>query len=69
LESSSAPDYVLDRYGLAEEPLVRVIEPRSGILLVPLTQEPMSEALAEELQDWQSLGANAFETFPYDEGR
>jgi bifunctional DNA-binding transcriptional regulator/antitoxin component of YhaV-PrlF toxin-antitoxin module len=63
------PDDVLDRYGLAEDTPVRVIETRTGILLVPLTQEPMSEALAAELQDWQSLGINSFEMFPYDEGR
>jgi bifunctional DNA-binding transcriptional regulator/antitoxin component of YhaV-PrlF toxin-antitoxin module len=63
------PDDVRDRYGLAEDTPVRVIETRTGILLVPLTQEPMSEALAAELQDWQSLGTNSFEMFPYDEGR
>jgi AbrB family looped-hinge helix DNA binding protein len=63
------PNDLRDRYGLAEDTTVRVIETRAGILLVPLTQELMSEALAAELQDWQSLGTNSSETFPYDEGR
>ncbi|MEK6287068.1 MAG: AbrB/MazE/SpoVT family DNA-binding domain-containing protein [Acidobacteriota bacterium] len=61
------PAAVRSRYGLAEHTPVRVIETRTGILLVPITQEPMSEALADELQAWLSIGAESFETFPYDE--
>ena len=61
------PAAVRSRYGLAEHAAVRVIETRTGILLVPLTQEPMSESLADELQAWRSIGAESFEMFPYDE--
>ena len=61
------PAAVRSRYGLAEHTPVRVIETRTGILLVPLTQEPMSESLADELQAWRSIGAESFEMFPYDE--
>lgn len=61
------PVAVRSRYGLAEHTPVRVIETRTGILLVPLTQEPMSESLADELQAWRSIGAESFGMFPYDE--
>jgi bifunctional DNA-binding transcriptional regulator/antitoxin component of YhaV-PrlF toxin-antitoxin module len=61
------PIAVRSRYGLAEHTPVRVIETRTGILLVPLTQEPMSESLADELQAWRSIGAESLEMFPYDE--
>jgi bifunctional DNA-binding transcriptional regulator/antitoxin component of YhaV-PrlF toxin-antitoxin module len=60
------PDVLRDRYGLAADTRIRIIETRNGILLVPLTDEPMSEALAAELRDWQSLGTDALEMFPYD---
>ena len=60
------PDVLRDRYGLAADARIRIIETRNGILLVPLTDEPMSEALAEELRDWQSLGTDALGMFPYD---
>jgi len=61
------PAAVRSRYGLAEHTPVRVIETRTGILLVPLTQEPMSESLADEPKAWRSIGAESFDLFPYDE--
>jgi bifunctional DNA-binding transcriptional regulator/antitoxin component of YhaV-PrlF toxin-antitoxin module len=61
------PAAVRSRYGLAEHTPVRVIETRTGILLVPLTQDPMSESLEDELQAWRSVGAEGFDMFPYDE--
>ena len=61
------PAEVRSRYGLAEHTPVRVIETRTGILVVPLTLEPMSESLADELQAWRSIGAESLEMFPYDE--
>lgn len=61
------PDSVLDRYGLAEETAVRIIETQKGILLIPLTGEPMSEELASELMEWQALGGESWETFPFEE--
>ncbi len=38
-----------------------------AFLLVPLTDAPMSEALQEELAAWQSLSAEIWNQFPYDE--
>lgn len=63
------PAPVRDRYGLAQDTPLRVIETRNGILLVPLTDEPMNEALAAELNDWQSLGVESLEMFPYEDER
>jgi bifunctional DNA-binding transcriptional regulator/antitoxin component of YhaV-PrlF toxin-antitoxin module len=61
------PATVRDRYGLVEDMPVRMIQTRNGILLVPLTDEPMSEALSSELAEWQSIGAESLEMFPYED--
>jgi bifunctional DNA-binding transcriptional regulator/antitoxin component of YhaV-PrlF toxin-antitoxin module len=63
------PDTVRDRYRLAPDTPVRLVETRSGILLVPLTDEPMSDALAQELAEWQLLGASTLDLFPYNEDK
>ncbi len=59
------PGDVLERYGLATDMPVRVIETRSGVLLVPLTDAPMSPELQSELAEWQSLGAVSWEMFEF----
>ena len=61
------PEDVRDRYQLGEDTPLRVIETRNGILLVPLTDQPMSDPLRAELEDWQALGAESLETFPYED--
>lgn len=61
------PDKVRERYGLTPETPVRIIETRSGILLIPLSDAPMSAELAEELAEWEELGAEAWEMFPYEQ--
>jgi bifunctional DNA-binding transcriptional regulator/antitoxin component of YhaV-PrlF toxin-antitoxin module len=61
------PEAVRDRYGLASDTPLRIIETRSGILLVPLTNEPMKEELLTELEEWQSLGSESLEQFPYED--
>ncbi|MGH9931617.1 MAG: AbrB/MazE/SpoVT family DNA-binding domain-containing protein [Pyrinomonadaceae bacterium] len=61
------PENLIDRYHLEDDKTVRVIETRNGILLVPLTEEPMNEALCAELEAWQALGAESFEMFSYEE--
>ena len=53
------PDALRERYGLVPNQAVRLIETRAGILLVPLTDAPMSAELSQELAEWQSLGASA----------
>ncbi len=59
------PGDVLARYGMATDMPVRVIETRSGVLLVPLTDAPMSLELQSELAEWQSLGAVSWEMFEF----
>jgi bifunctional DNA-binding transcriptional regulator/antitoxin component of YhaV-PrlF toxin-antitoxin module len=58
------PEAVREHYGLAEDTPLRIIETRGGILLVPLTSEPMTEELRSELEDWQSLAAESLELSP-----
>ena len=61
------PEALRKRYGFEPNTPVRVIEMQSGILLVPLTDAPMSEGLKAELAEWQSLSADALEMFPFEE--
>ncbi len=61
------PDAVRERYHLVDETPLRLIETRNGILIVPLSNEPMSADLARELDEWQALGAANLEMFPYEE--
>jgi hypothetical protein len=60
------PKDVVGRYRLEDDTPLRMIETRSGILLIPLTKEPMSSALGAEIAEWQALGAESFELFPYE---
>jgi bifunctional DNA-binding transcriptional regulator/antitoxin component of YhaV-PrlF toxin-antitoxin module len=61
------PEALRSRYGFEPNTPVRMIETQSGILLIPLTDAPMSDALKAELAEWQSLGADALEMFPFEE--
>jgi bifunctional DNA-binding transcriptional regulator/antitoxin component of YhaV-PrlF toxin-antitoxin module len=57
------PDELRRRYGFREETSVRVVETRNGVLLIPLTDAPMSAELAQELEEWQYLAASSWEMF------
>lgn len=59
------PGQVRDRYGLCPNRQVRIVETRGGILLVPLTDAPMSEELRRELDEWQALGSQTLTAFTY----
>jgi bifunctional DNA-binding transcriptional regulator/antitoxin component of YhaV-PrlF toxin-antitoxin module len=61
------PEDLRDRYRLNEETPLRIIETRNGILLVPITDEPMTADLRDELEAWQELGAESFGMFPFEE--
>jgi bifunctional DNA-binding transcriptional regulator/antitoxin component of YhaV-PrlF toxin-antitoxin module len=61
------PDAVRKRYTLMPDTPVRIIETRGGILLVPLTDAPMSAELVQELAEWQSLSAQVWGTLPRQE--
>ena len=55
------------RYGIAPETPLRIVETRTGILLIPLTSRPPDAELAQELAEWQQLAASGWEAFPYEE--
>ncbi|MFN8485725.1 MAG: hypothetical protein U0768_22005 [Anaerolineae bacterium] len=59
------PDEVRDRYGFLPDTPIRIIETSTGILIVPMTDESMSQQLAQELADWQSLGTESWDMFSY----
>ena len=61
------PDEVREPHGLVPDTPLRIIETRTGILIVPLTDAPMSEDLAQELAFWQSAGLDAWGAFPYED--
>jgi bifunctional DNA-binding transcriptional regulator/antitoxin component of YhaV-PrlF toxin-antitoxin module len=54
------------RYGMTANTMVRLIETPSGVLLIPLTNEPMQPALRDELEQWQALAAESWDRFPYE---
>ena len=61
------PERITDRYNLAPDTQLRIVEARGGILLIPLTNSPMSEELQSELTDWQTLAQSSLESFPFEE--
>ncbi len=62
------PADIRQRYGLTPNTTVRVIETRSGVLLVPLTDQPMTPDLRDELEQWSALGSESWDMFPYEDG-
>jgi bifunctional DNA-binding transcriptional regulator/antitoxin component of YhaV-PrlF toxin-antitoxin module len=61
------PAEVRQRHGFTPDRPIRAIETRSGVLLVPLTDEPMDAALQQELKQWQSLSLGTWDMFAYDD--
>ena len=64
--TGETPAEVRERHGFKPDTPVKLIETRNGILLVPLTEEPMDESLRQELAEWQQLGVETWDTFPYE---
>lgn len=54
------PKKSLKRYGFEQKMPVRLIETREGILLVPITDEPMSEELEQEVAEWQEAASETY---------
>lgn len=61
------PAEIVERYHIEKEMQFRIIETQKGVLLIPLTDEPMSDELQAELEDWQAIGADAWDMFEYEE--
>jgi hypothetical protein len=61
------PKMLCERYGMTPEVPIRIIETRSGLLLIPLTRAPMDAELEKELAEWQQLSRSVWDAFPYQE--
>lgn len=61
------PDEITERYQFVKETRFRIIETQKGILLIPLTDEPASDELKSELAEWQTIGADSWEMFGFEE--
>ena len=61
------PPQLCERYGLTPATSIRIVETRTGLLLVPLTDEPMDPELARELAEWQEMSLDSWAAFPYEE--
>jgi bifunctional DNA-binding transcriptional regulator/antitoxin component of YhaV-PrlF toxin-antitoxin module len=61
------PADVIERYHIEKEMQFRVIETQKGVLLVPLTEEPMNGELKAEIEEWQAIGTEGWDKFDYEE--
>ena len=61
------PPELCEKHGFTTDTPIRIVETRTGLLLVPLTNSPMSEELAREVSDWQALSVSTWEMFPYED--
>jgi bifunctional DNA-binding transcriptional regulator/antitoxin component of YhaV-PrlF toxin-antitoxin module len=61
------PDEIVERYQFKKETQFRIIETQKGILIIPLTNEPVSDELKSELEEWQTIGADSWEMFGFEE--
>ena len=63
----SLPLELRDKHGFDADTPIRIVETRTGVLLIPLTKAPMSDELAQELAEWQALSLSTWNAFPYEE--
>ena len=61
------PNDIVERYQFKRESQFRIVETQKGLLLIPLTDEPMSDELKAELEEWQAIGADGWEMFEFKE--
>jgi len=61
------PSDVIERYQIEKDMQFRIIETQKGVLLIPLTDEPMNGELQAEIEEWQALGAEGWDRFDYKE--
>jgi hypothetical protein len=45
----------------------RIIETQKGVLLIPLTDEPMNDEPKAEIEEWQAVGMEGWDMFEYKE--
>ncbi|CAN5617575.1 hypothetical protein BH18ACI1_BH18ACI1_05160 [soil metagenome] len=61
------PNDIVERYQFKRETQFRIIETQKGILLIPITDEPISDELKNELEEWQTIGKDSWEMFEFEE--
>lgn len=61
------PADIVLRKGFKPDRAVRVVETRSGVLLVPVDDQEISQELSRELDAWQELANDSWASFPYEE--
>lgn len=61
------PDEIVERYQFKKETRFRIVETQKGVLLIPLTNEPINDELKTELEEWQAIGAENWEIFNFGE--
>lgn len=61
------PDDITERYQFKTESHFRIIETQNGVLLIPLTDQPMKTELQAEIEEWQVAGSESWEMFDYEE--
>lgn len=61
------PDDITERYQFKKETHFRIIQTQNGVLLIPLTDEPMNADLQAEIEEWQAAGSESWEMFEYEE--
>lgn len=60
------PKKSLKRYGFEQKTPIRLIETKEGVLLIPITNEPMSDELKQEIAEWQAASSETLQDFPYE---
>ena len=60
------PAELRTRYHLDPARIVRIVETRHGLLLVPLTDQPMPAEFQQEFDAWQSLDAAGWDAYPFE---
>lgn len=61
------PDDITERYQFKKETNFRIIETQNGVLLIPLSDEPMNSELSSEIEEWQAVGSAGWDMFDYEE--
>ena len=61
------PADVVQRKGFKPDCPLQVVETRSGVLLVPLDDRPMSQELRSEIEAWQELSLDSWDASLYEE--
>src|SRR6266852_2006013 len=57
------PPELCAKHGFTTGTPIRIVETRTGLLLIPLTKTPMTPELTREVAEWQELSLSSWELF------